>query len=278
MPWSSLLAGLLVAGSVILMPLFSGQHDESRMNRQLQVAFLLRQPQSYNRQLEKVETAHRSSLATARQLFLKQEFVECLAVLRQPLGMSELSSDKDSLDTEDEVKALRSECRLRLLHDLPWPKKLTVGLATELDGEKDAVLFAVIDSCTGPDAHDFELSVRGWRSDTYKPLEAEDFNSDGHPGRKESHPIDSPQALQSVTLQRPKDAGMGQVLFTYLSRRNYLAEIYLMRDGHLRRYRWKSSKAITVSKDSLRVYNPDLQKYQEWSLRGDKWSVELPGS
>ncbi len=267
------MGGILVASLVCLMPLFSSQSDDSRNFRDLQFAFLIRHPQLYDFRLDKIEASKRNGLVQGRQAFLNGDFEGCLNSLRQPITTREQDS-LDDLDSEDEIKALRNDCRNFLLHDVAWPAKLVVGLSAELDGEKDPLLFSVIDSGTGPSGHSLELKIKGWRSSGYKVLEAEDLTADNHTGSKSRSPIDSPIRLQTSSFQRPKESSVGQVLFIYLSKKDYVAEVYIMKDGHLRRYRWRSSKVISVGQDRLRVYNSDLQKFEEWTLQGSKWTIE----
>ncbi len=264
---------MLVASLVCLMPMFSSQSDDSRNYKDLQFAFLTRHTQLYNFRLEKIENTKRNGLVMAREQYLNGDFEGCLNSLRQPIT-TRLQDSSDDLDSEDEIKALRNDCRNLLLHDVAWPAKLVVGLSAELDGEKDPLLFSVIDSGTGSTGHSLEMKIRGWRSNGYKDLEVEDLTADNHTGSKSRSPIDSAIRLQTSSLQRPKESSVGQVLFIYLSKKDYVAEVYIMKDGHLRRYRWRSSKVISVGQDRLRVYNSDMQKFEEWTLQGSKWTIE----
>ncbi len=151
---------MLVASLVCLMPMFSSQSDDSRNYKDLQFAFLTRHTQLYNFRLEKIENTKRNGLVMAREQYLNGDFEGCLNSLRQPIT-TRLQDSSDDLDSEDEIKALRNDCRNLLLHDVAWPAKLVVGLSAELDGEKDPLLFSVIDSGTGSTGHSLEMKIRG---------------------------------------------------------------------------------------------------------------------
>ena len=268
--------GLLVAVAACVLPVFTLRDSQTDTQKKLGYAFQLRSPDNHKRYLDALANDDSNALEVARRCYLEQDYQAALSHLRRIQDQNNDGGCVPSADSE-EVAGLRKTLEQDFLYSLPWPEKVVAWLAVEMDGEKDHILTRVVDSGVGAGLRPLRLEILGWRSQRYRPLEPESFSLDGQPHREPVVPIRNLVALSSVNLYRPKEGSKGQIFISYLTdRQDYVAEIYLLKDGHIHRYRWTSPRPITVSQDHLEVYNSEQKKTECWCMRVDKWQSNEP--
>ena len=260
----TLITGLLVAATACILPWMSQQQTQSETQKRLYYAYMLRCPDIHQHYLDSLVSTEIGKLQLARDGYLDQEYQTALSNLR-------FTQEGENTRTADDDN-FQKDLEQNLLYSVMWPEKISAWLSVELDGEKDHVLIRVIDPWVGIAPRNLRLELLGWRNQRYRPLEAEPFGMEGQPRREAVLPIRNLITLAAVNVHRPKEGSKGQVFVSYLSEhRDYVGDVYLLKDGHLRRFRWVSSRPVTIKQDRLQVFNADLQKTESWGLSGEKW-------
>lgn len=279
----TLTTGLFVAATACLLPLLSSQQSQNETQTRMGNAFNLRNAAAYQHFLENEGTGQASRLELARGAFLEQDYQGALGHLRMSgevrpsdagfeSGEARSAEDEDSGDFKKELE----QC---VVYSLAWPEKVVAWLSAELDGEKDPILARLVDAGVGATPHAIRAEFLGWRNQRYRVIEPEDFSLDGQSRRETSLPIRNLLSLSTTNCYRPKESSKGQIFLSYLSQhQDYVAEIFLLKDGRLRRYRWISQRPIIARNDHLEVFNSDLRRTESWVMRVERWHAEKNGS